>query len=249
MKPLSPTRGSRRSPEQSQRAILDAACREFANEGVAGARTDAIAKAAGVNKALLYYYFRDKESLYGAVLQHALGDLLDQLMRVLDADASAGYRVLAYAVTHFDFVCTHPEYRRLIQFEMMRAGTNSSPHFEKLIDTFFRPLMKRVISVLQEGIDSGEFRPVQPQQFMQSMVAVIVFYFTALPAIRALSPLDPLAPEALQKRRVAILDFISGALFEDRSSAARVAAEVLRDIQPATPPLPEAGSRKRGKKH
>lgn len=243
-----PIRGSRRSPEQSQRAILEAACREFAAEGVAGARTDAIAKAAGVNKALLYYYFRDKESLYGAVLQHALGDLLERLMRVLEAEGSASYRVLAYAATHFDFVCAHPEYRRLIQFEMMRAGTGSSPHFAKLIETFFRPLMKKVISVLQEGIDSGEFRQVQPQQFLQSMVSVIVFYFTALPAIRAMSPVDPLAPEALQQRRVAILDFISGALFEDRSSAARVAAEVLRDIQPATLPAPAAGSRKRGKR-
>ena len=239
-------RGSRRSPEQSQLAILEAALTEFASEGLAGARTDAIAKAAGVNKALLYYYFQDKEALYGAVLQHAFGDLLEQLMRVLTLERGPSYRVLAYATTHFDFVSAHPEYRRLIQFEMMRAGTGSSPHFAKLIETFFRPLMRKVISVLQEGIDSGEFRRVQPQQFLQSMVSVIVFYFTALPALRAMSPVDPLAPEALQQRRVAILDFISAALFEDRSMAASVAAEVLRDIQPANLPVSGAGN-KRGR--
>ena len=61
-------RGSRRRPEASRRAILQAALIEFAQEGIAGARMDAIAAAAGVNKALLYYYFRDKEALYGAVL-------------------------------------------------------------------------------------------------------------------------------------------------------------------------------------
>ena len=47
----------------------------FRREGMAGARTDAIARAGGVNKALLYYYFKDKESLYGAVLDHAFGGL------------------------------------------------------------------------------------------------------------------------------------------------------------------------------
>ncbi len=57
-----------RNAEHSREAILKAAVREFAQEGVAGARTDEIAHAAGVNKALLYYYFKDKETLYGAVL-------------------------------------------------------------------------------------------------------------------------------------------------------------------------------------
>ena len=61
-------RGSRRQPDLSRKAILQAALVEFAQEGLAGARVDAIAEAAGVNKALLYYYFHDKESLYGAVL-------------------------------------------------------------------------------------------------------------------------------------------------------------------------------------
>ena len=67
--------GSRGRPEQSRAAILQAAIREFAREGVAGARTDAIARAAKVNKALLYYYFKDKEALYGAVLDQVFGGL------------------------------------------------------------------------------------------------------------------------------------------------------------------------------
>jgi len=52
--------GSRGRPEETRASILEAATREFAQEGVAGARTDAIARAARVNKALLYYYFEDK---------------------------------------------------------------------------------------------------------------------------------------------------------------------------------------------
>src|SRR5512132_1142711 len=101
MKPKPPTRGSRHSPEQSRMLILEAAAKEFAAEGLAGARTDAIAKAAGVNKALLYYYYADKEALYGAVLQHVLGDLLEEILQILKSERSAGYRLLTYVATHF----------------------------------------------------------------------------------------------------------------------------------------------------
>ena len=62
--PTKPRLGSRGQPEESRAAILRAAVREFAEHGIAGARTDAIARAARVNKALLYYYFKDKETMY-----------------------------------------------------------------------------------------------------------------------------------------------------------------------------------------
>src|SRR6267154_134608 len=62
-----PRMGSRGQPEESRAAILQAAAQEFAEHGIAGARTDAIAREARVNKALLYYYFKDKETLYGRV--------------------------------------------------------------------------------------------------------------------------------------------------------------------------------------
>src|SRR2546423_12228806 len=61
--------GSRGEPEKTRAAILRAALKEFAHEGVAGGRIDEIARSAGVNKALLYYYFKDKEGLHAAVLE------------------------------------------------------------------------------------------------------------------------------------------------------------------------------------
>src|SRR3981189_2236352 len=81
-----PRMGSRGRPEESGAAILQAAMREFSREGVAGARTDAIARAAGVNKALLYYYFKDKETLYGAVLDQVFSGLKATVFRGLDVD-------------------------------------------------------------------------------------------------------------------------------------------------------------------
>src|SRR3954453_6730945 len=114
--------GTRRRPEESRAAILRAAVREFSREGVAGARTDAIARAARVNKALLYYYFKDKESLYGAALDYAFDQLSTHMMEVLDRDLPPGEKVLLYVANYFDFIASHPHNRNLIQMETMRAG-------------------------------------------------------------------------------------------------------------------------------
>ena len=86
--------GTRGEPEKTRSAILKAAMHEFASEGVAGARTDQIARAAGVNKALLYYYFKDKEALYGAVVDSIFEGMRDRLMQVLDSDLPPREKIL-----------------------------------------------------------------------------------------------------------------------------------------------------------
>src|SRR5690349_15726675 len=113
--------GTRAQPEQTRAAILDAATREFSREGLAGARTDAIAREAGVNKALLYYYFHDKESLYAAVLDRVFTGLKARINAALEQPVSPRERLLAYAGAHFDYIAEHPEYPRLMSREMMRA--------------------------------------------------------------------------------------------------------------------------------
>src|SRR6202049_4372951 len=88
--------GSRGQPEESRAAILRAAAQEFAEHGIAGARTDAIARIARVNKALLYYYFKDKETLYGAVLDKAFSGLKRTVFLVLDGDLPPRQQMMGY---------------------------------------------------------------------------------------------------------------------------------------------------------
>lgn len=200
--------------QASRKAILQAAITEFARDGVAGARTDAIARAAKVNKALLYYYFEDKEALYAAVLDQVFGGLITAVMQVLNQDLSPRKKILAYVATHFDYIAGHPKYPRLVQAEMMRTGREQSPQLEKLAHQYFRPLFGKLTEVINAGIRRGEFRLVDPMQFIPSMIAVVVFYFTAVPVMRAVTGIDPLAPDRLAARKAAVLDFVSTALFD-----------------------------------
>src|ERR1700693_1097379 len=213
--------GSRGRPEQSRAAILQAAVREFAHEGIAGARTDAIARAARVNKALLYYYFKDKEALYGAVLDQVFGGLAQAIQNALSQDLPTSENLLAYVGAHFDYIASHPLYPPIVQGEMSRAGRGRSGQFERIARQYFQPLFSRVGALLEQGIASGEFRRVDPKDFIPSMIAVIVFYFSSAPVFRMISGTDPMSPSRIAERRAAVLDFISAALFRQRDQRLR----------------------------
>ncbi len=211
--------GTRGQPAASRAAILRAAAEEFAEHGIAGARTEAIARQARVNKALLYYYFKDKETLYGAVLDNAFSGLKATVFRVLDSDLPAREKIMTYAGTYFDFIASNQVYPRLMQREMMRAREGHSPHIEKLVKNYLQPIYARVGELLRKGIAEGEFRKIDPAHFIPSMVAMIIFYFSSAPLMQKIVRFNPLAPERIAERRTAVLDFISAALFRPDHSA------------------------------
>ena len=191
-----PRMGTRGQPEESRAAILQAAAQEFAEHGIAGARTDAIAREARVNKALLYYYFKDKETLYGAVLDNAFSGLRATVFRVLDGDLPPREKMMAYVGAYFDFVASNQLYPRLMQSEMMRAREGRSQHIDKVIKNYIQPIFARVSELMRKGIADGEFRPVNPIHFVPSMVAMIVFYFSSAPMMQKIAGFESADPRA-----------------------------------------------------
>jgi len=205
--------GTRGRPEESRASILTAAVAEFAEHGIAGARTDAIARAAHVNKALLYYYFKDKDALYEAVLDHVFGGLQDRVMPVLDSKLPPRQKMLEYLGTYFDYIAANPRFPRVVQAEWMRSGGKGSSPMQRVAKQYFRPIFAKLVEVLREGIAAGEFRTVNPMDFLPSVAAVIVFYFAAAPVMKTLLKVDPLSEQRIRERRAFVLDFISAALF------------------------------------
>ena len=106
---------------ETRTAILAAAEHIFADGGLEGARMDAIAAKAGVNKALLYYYFRGKEELYAAILESHLQEFHRRALEILSANGSARSKLLRYMSLHFDFLSQRPFFPRLIHRLMTTA--------------------------------------------------------------------------------------------------------------------------------
>jgi TetR/AcrR family transcriptional regulator len=209
-----PRLGTRGAPEQSRAAILQAAVREFAEKGIAGARTDAIAQAAEVNKALLYYYFHSKDDLYVAVIDQVFAGLKQRVFTALAQEVSPREKILAYVSAYFDYIATHPLFAKLVQREMMTASRGPSSTLQHVVRDYFRPISARLIEVINQGIESGDFRPVHPRHFVLSMVGIVTFYFNNAPVIQMITGVNPLVPDRIAERRKAVLDVISAALFK-----------------------------------
>jgi TetR/AcrR family transcriptional regulator len=209
--------GSKSRPrEVACEAILKAAMAEFAQEGLAGARMDEIARAAKVNKALLHYYFKDKENLYGAVLDRVFSGLSAQVQAALDPKLGPKARILAYAAAHFDYIAAASSlYPRVVMREMMRAGRSGSPHLRRIARLYLRPVQAKLMQTFQEGIARGEVRRVNPHHALISIVAMNVFYFSSAPMLAQVTGHNPLTTQRIAERREALLDFISHALFVD----------------------------------
>jgi TetR/AcrR family transcriptional regulator len=198
--------GSRGEPEKTRAAILKAALEEFSNEGVAGARTDEIARRAGVNK--------DKEGLYAAALEQVFSGLHQKVAAVLErSDLPPRERLVLYAQTHFDYIASAPVYPRLVQREFMRSsGRTLSPAASQVMERHVRPFYERLEKLILEGARTGDFRRLDPMHTVTSLIGVIVFYFITIPAQQFFRPGDPVSPERIAARRAAMLDFICAAV-------------------------------------
>jgi TetR/AcrR family transcriptional regulator len=236
MTPTTPTRTQAERADQTRARILDAALSEFSSNGLAGARTERIAEAAGVNKALIYYYFQGKEDLYAATLESVAARISTSSMQVLALECSAGERLLRFTLSHFDRFYSQPAFQSLLQQEMIRFRKGESNAMSPLVEKLFRPLGEKMLGVAVEGIGSGELIAVESSQVMYAALGPNVFYFLSAPMMRMIGvETDPVEPSALEFRRTAAIEYLGQSLFVDREYGAAVAARVL-----ASAPMPQS---------
>lgn len=198
-----------RDAERTRAAILAAAADIFARSGPAGARVDAIAAAAGVNKALLYYYFKDKEGLYQAVIENDFEAFNHDALKLLAEPGSARAVLLRYVDMHFDFICRKLRYASLYQ-QMMHGGGKP---LERIVKKYLMPRSQAVGALLERGMRAGEFRKMDRMNASVSIVSLIVFYFSAGPVTRLIGGEDPYSRKNLNLRRKEMKDFIRHGLF------------------------------------
>ena len=213
--------------EQTRKAILDAAIREFSAHGLSGARTEAIAESAGANKALLYYYFKSKKGLYAAAIEAVSGNVVGDALAALDPAYSAGERLLRTALNHFDRILTKREFQSLLQQEMVRFRREESGAAPMFFQSTFKPLMEKMQDAVAEGIRKRELCKVDVLQVLVSIFGANVFYFLSAPMMQSSLPFNPFDLDALKMRRVAAVEYLGSALFQDRAHGARLAKRVL----------------------
>jgi TetR/AcrR family transcriptional regulator len=223
------TRHHTERADQTRARILEAAIHQFGVNGLAGARTEQIAKEAGVNKALIYYYFSSKKALYSACIEAVTSDMQTSVLAMLEAETSAGERFLRIVLKHFDRMYSDIGFAHLMQQEMIRLHRGEDNTLVHLAERLFGPMWLKVRDVVEGGIQTGELVSVDWMQMFFAGLGANVFYFLSAPLIGRAMSFEPLASSALECRRKAAIEYIGQTIFVDREYGARVATRVLAD--------------------
>lgn len=212
--------------DDTRAAILHAAVGEFTEQGEAGARMDAIARAAGVNKALLHYYYGTKDGLYGAVLDEVFTGLVDPFLQALNGPGSHGERLLRHFLAHFNQLADSNPFTRLMGHELMHARRGQPTRIPKIVTICFGPLHAALCATLAEGMARGELRRQEPGPVILSLTGANVFYFISAPFYREIAGRDPRDPDLLARQRITLLDIAASVLFSDPDQGRRLAQSI-----------------------
>ena len=214
--PKQPAVLAQRDGDTEQR-ILDAAHAVFVRTGTAGARMQEIAREAGVNSALLHYYFRSKDRLAEAVFHRAAAQLMPAVVGVLVSDRSLPDKVRAIVDIELDRLSRTPYLPAYIISELAHHPERISQLISVLTgaqpETLGRKLLRIVADQINDEVRAGRMRPIAPEQFMVNLLSLCIFPFAARPMIGALMGLDDKAfARFILERRETLADFFLNAL-------------------------------------
>ncbi|WP_024802434.1 TetR family transcriptional regulator [Nocardia sp. BMG51109] len=163
-----------RDPEATKARIFDAATREFAAYGIAGARVDRIARAAQANKQLIYAYFGDKQQLFEQVLERAMVDVAASVTTdISDLDK--------WIDEHLDYHLDHPEFLRLLLWEALEVGADGVIAGESRTAKYTEKKDK-VVDAQQRGVVRDDLPPGEVLMLLMGLIN----YSQAVPQIRRL---------------------------------------------------------------
>ncbi len=168
----------RQAEAKTREAILLAAIEEFAERGFAGARTENIARQANVNKAMLHYYYHDKQTLYSAVLETLYGSnpdtelLVDQLSNA-PINSVQMVRVFLMVILRKHADSRSEPFRRILAWELA-AGQNN---LKAVAQKYMVPRIAGMIEALRRGIAAGELECSNPTLAVWSLISQVAFYF------------------------------------------------------------------------
>ncbi len=185
--------------------ILNAAKRIFQRKGLDGARMQEIADEAGINKALLHYYYRSKQLLFEAVFKGAFLLLAPQLNKILNEESSLFDKIRNFTASYNSFVMKHPYLPNFIIQEL-----NRNPDFvKKLANEKHFPNLENFKKQVDLSVKQGVIKQISAEQLFINIIALNLFPFLAAPLIKGfLQITDTNYQDLLEKRKTEVADFI-----------------------------------------
>ncbi|WP_298365202.1 TetR/AcrR family transcriptional regulator [uncultured Lutibacter sp.] len=195
--------------DSTESNILNAAKTIFQRKGMDGARMQEIADEAGINKALLHYYYRSKQLLFEAVFKSVFSLLAPQLNKALNNDDSLMDKIKNFTKNYISFIIKHPYLPSFIINEL-----NRNPEFvQKLITEKHFPNIEKFKNQINENIEKGKITSIKPEQLFINIMALNIFPFIASPLLKGFLKIsDEDYNKLLEERATEVSNFIINAL-------------------------------------
>lgn len=191
--------------QSTEEKILQAARKVFVRDGMSGARMQDIADEAGMNKALLHYYFRNKEKLFETVFREATHQFLQRMNGIFEADLPLFDKIRTFCREYIAQIIANPFIPQFLFSEMNK-------HPEKMLKKIWgneKPNLHVLAAQIQQEIMKGAIKPMHPMHLVMNMFAMCVFPFIAKPMMQfATNVSDAQFFEFMEQRKTIIPEFI-----------------------------------------
>lgn len=171
----------------TQQKIFDAALKVFSCKGHDGARMQEIADLAGINRALLHYYFRTKRQLYEAVFAHLFEQYMRSFRAVMDPEQPFAKSLRDFVDHYVDYVRDHMDMARLVMHENLSGGTLMGEHLARAFATHGSP-QQRFEEAIVRATERGEIQPLDPKQTIMTVISACALFLITAPTVKLTNP-------------------------------------------------------------
>lgn len=197
---------------QTEKTILEAAGKVFTQKGFAAARMEDIAKEAGINRALLHYYFRSKDKMFDLIFDQRVHEFFSGLGEIILSERNLEEKIRAIIEHEITVLLAHPY---LPIFVLQEVNQNPERMLEHARKAGAHPsiLLKKFSIQVKEEIKKGKIRAIDPSQLLMNIMSMAIYPFIAKPVIKTILETDDVGFEIVMKRRKKeVTDFILQAL-------------------------------------
>jgi len=200
---------NRKDNDTAEKRILEAAKKVFLKKGMAGARMQDIADEAGINKAMLHYYFRSKEKLFERIFMELSQRFFPRLIMIFESDENLFKKIEMFVVEYIDQMRETPYLPIFVLNEINRQP-----------ETFIRKMMgnegppvKKFFSSVEREVKKGVVRPIDPPQLLLNIISLCIFPFVARPMFQIVVNINSaLFDKMLEQRKKDLPRFIIQAI-------------------------------------
>ncbi len=195
--------------KNTEALILDAARTVFTEKGLDGARMQEIADTAGINKALLHYYYRSKEHLFEAVFRESFSKFSPRIFEIMSSPIEITEKIKLFISNYIDLIQENPHLPAFVLHEL-----NRNPERISNLLPFTEQTISGLLSKLNGEFKSAGFIEIAPQQLMINVIALCIFPFIGRPILQPIlfGKDDNRYNEFIQQRKTEITKFVLNAL-------------------------------------